>query len=222
MNSRSPPPRIYGGQFLFLRDGSLGVWGTGATANRVCFRCPGNRNLLLREHGCRRVSTHPTCARFKLRGSRLGEVRFTARILKSNAPTLLRRGELEARGGQSDFTCDVLSCRKQGVDIPLEVNHLGLYVVSAATLGDGSSRSGSGPHFAASYSGWAFVEKRPNLPTGGFQSPPTEGGLYRPEPPQTFSACNAVTRRRASSGRLSDPKKAMMELHVTWGHASAR
>ena len=62
---------------------------------------------------------------------------------------------------------------------------------------------------------------RPNLSHGGVHFPPSEGGLYRFESPQTFSACRAFTLGGARDGCLSDPKNITTKLHVNWGHAAA-
>ena len=42
------------------------------------------------------------------------------------------------------------------------------------------------------------------------------------QPPQTFSACNAVTRGDAQDSRLLDPKKIITKMHVDWVHAPAQ
>ena len=51
---------------------------------------------------------------------------------------------------------------------------------------------------------------------------PTEDGPSRFERPQTPSGCQALTLGGAMDGCPSDPKKICMQLHVNWGHASAR
>ena len=55
--------------------------------------------------------------------------------LEADIPALLRLGALVALGGQFDSHRDAASLRKRGVDIPLELNGVGHYVLSAASLG---------------------------------------------------------------------------------------
>ena len=64
--------------------------------------------------------------------------------------------------------------------------------------------------------------KSPDLSNGGLPLPPTEDGLYPFAPPQTSSACKAVTLGDARDGWPSGPKKIITVLHVRWGHASAQ
>ena len=45
--------------------------------------------------------------------------------------------------------------------------------------------------------------------------------MCRFEPPQTISACKAVTSRYVRDGFLADPKKVTIKLYVTWRHAAA-
>ena len=40
-------------------------------------------------------------------------------------------------------------------------------------------------------------------------------------PPEEFSACTAVTLGDARDDSMSDPKKIVTKLHVSWGHVSA-
>ena len=97
--------------------------------------------------------------RFKFSNGPLGEVRFAAGIPvgtascggKSTAfapeadiPALLREGALEALGAQVNFSCDVLSPRGQGVDIPLEVTRMGRCVSSVVVFGVGALKIGEG------------------------------------------------------------------------------
>ena len=80
---------------------------------------------------------------------------------------------------------------------------------------------GRGPHVAASYFEWSFVEELPDLSDGGLHLPIVESGLIRFSPPREFSACTAVTLGDAQGDGISDPKKISMKLHANWGHASA-
>ena len=104
--------------FLVSKKDSVAVLDTGATANLVCFRWLANHNRILQEYGIQRAPTYPSKARSRLCDRRLGEVRhaadipvrisgnkvaFTAFALEMNIPALLRRGTMEALGGQWDF-----------------------------------------------------------------------------------------------------------------------
>ena len=65
----------------------------------------------------------------------------------------------------------------------------------------------------ASHFEWSFVDGRLDLANGGLHLPHSEDGLYRFEPPQTFSACKAVTSGDARGGRLADPNKIITRMH---------
>ena len=118
--------------------------------------------------------------------------------------------------------CDVLTLRKQGVGIPLEVNPMGRYVLRAVAFGYGPPKLVGGPKVAAPYFEWAFVSKRPFVSNGGLRLPLTDAGFFRFEPPQAFSACKTVTLGDAGDGCPSDPEKTIMKLRVNWGHSSAQ
>ena len=79
-----------------------------------------------------------------------------------------------------------------------------------------------GRHFSVAYFEWAFTNKRPGLPNGGLHLLYLADGLFRCEPPHTFSDSKAVTLGGAVYGRLPDPNKILMKLRVNWGHASAQ
>ena len=98
-----------GCQLVCMRDDSVVVLETGATANLVCFRWLSHRNSRLEKKGFPRVMTYPAQARFKFGDGRTGCVCFAADItvgiavakgtftaLASDAdiPALLRRGAL--------------------------------------------------------------------------------------------------------------------------------
>ena len=117
---------------------------------------------------------------------------FTALALGLDIPAILREGALGALGGRLDFSYDASTRWKRGLDIPLKVNQMGHDVLSVVALGDGPSRLGQGPKVAVSYCVWACVGERPDLPNAGLQLPFTKDGMYRVEPPQTFSACESV------------------------------
>ena len=70
-----------------------------------------------------------------------------------------------------------------------------------------------GPNVAASYFGWSFVEKRPDLSDGCLHLPRLGSGLIRFAHPRGFSACTAVTLGDAQDDNVSDPKKSIL---VTW------
>ena len=114
--------------------------------------CPwGNRGC----RGYRRIR-----ARISTFGDgRPGDVRIAAKItrreagcagtvaafvLEADIPALLRKGALEAPVGNLDFSCDVLTLRKQGVGLPLEVNPIRPYVpeIGPPKLGGGAKVGG--------------------------------------------------------------------------------
>ena len=72
-------------------------------------------------------------------------------MLEADIRALLRKGELAALFGQSDISCDVLTPRKQEVDILLAVNQTGRYVLSVVAPGEEPSRLGCCPKFAAPF-----------------------------------------------------------------------
>ena len=107
---------------VFLGNSGCGgiaeVLDTGATATLVCFRRPQNHNRPLEKNGRQEVSTYPSSARLRFGRGRFGEVRFAADIpmvvagdkgkfaaflLGAVAPVLLRKGVMEALGGQLDL-----------------------------------------------------------------------------------------------------------------------
>ena len=59
----------------------------------------------------------------------------------------------------------------------------------------------------------ASINKRPDSTGRGRRLPYEEEGLYRFEPPRTFSACMADTSGDAMGSRSSDPMKIVMKLH---------
>ena len=115
-----------------------------------------------------------------------------------------------------------MTLRKQGLDILLKVNRTRHYVLSIVAMAEGLPSANKGPPSSDPYFEWAFTMKRPSLPDGGLHLPHSVDGLYRFEPPNTFSACKAVTLVDAMDGRLSDPGAVIMKLQVNWGHASAQ
>ena len=100
-----------GGAFVISQEYSVVVLDTGAAANLVCFRSLAHHNRILERRGIPRVTTYPSQARFRFGDGRLGEVRhaaaisvgFTAFVLGGGVPALLRKGAMEALGGQLDF-----------------------------------------------------------------------------------------------------------------------
>ena len=129
-----------GGLRASAKSGSLVVLDAGATANRICFSWLGCHKRIIQKKGLPRVSTYPASARFRFGNGRLGEVRhvadipvgipgsmrqFAACALGADIPAFLRRGASGALGGQLDVSRDILTLRKQGVDIPPRVNQMG-------------------------------------------------------------------------------------------------
>ena len=107
--------------FFVSDEDAAAVLGTGATANLALFRWHERHNRLLERKGRRKVSTYPSSTRFRFGGGRLGEVRhaadipegiaenkgkFTALAPDADIPALLRKGAMEAPGGQKDFSRD--------------------------------------------------------------------------------------------------------------------
>ena len=132
---------------LLAPDEDSVVLETGATANFVCFRQLERHNRPLEKKGCQKVSTYPPSARFRFGRGRLGEERhaaetpegiaghkckFTALLLDAGILAFLRKGLLEALGGQLGFSRDVSVLRKHGVAIPLLANRMGHYILSVA------------------------------------------------------------------------------------------
>ena len=99
---------------------------------------------------------------------------------------------------------------------------MGHYVLSVASLGEGPPGLVRGPKSTASYLARASVRKRPDLANDGLPLPLTEDVLYRFEPPQTFSARNAVTLGGARAWWLSETEKIVWKLLAHQGPASAR
>ena len=67
-----------------------------------------------------------------------------------------------------------------------------------------------------------ICEKASGLVRWGLRPPYEEDGLYRFEPPHTFSACRAVTLGGAMDGRPPDPEKIILKLSAKWVRASAQ
>ena len=87
-----------------------------ATGNPVFFRRLTHRNSPLGKMGLPRVATYLAQARFKFRRGGMGDVRSAADITAgiapvsdANTPAFLRKGALEAPGGQLDFFRDTLT-----------------------------------------------------------------------------------------------------------------
>ena len=197
-----------GGVFSVSAADSVVVLDTGATANL--------------EKGRRKVSTYTSSARFRFGGGRRGEVRraadilvgiagnkgkITAFALGADIPALLGRGAMGALRGQLDFPRDALALRRRGAAIPLRVNRMGRFTLSAVDFGKGESRKVRSPVVSASYPGRASAKKRPNLSNGGLHLPNTNDGSCHFGAPSAFPACKAVALGDASGGCLSDPRR---------------
>ena len=81
---------------------------------------------------------------------------FTEFVLEADIPAFLRKGALEAPGGQLDSGRDALTIRNHGVSRPLKVNEMGLYVLSVVAFGKGPLCVDRGPKLAAPYFEWAL------------------------------------------------------------------
>ena len=129
-----------GGLFANAESDSAVVLDTGAMANLIRSSWLERHNCILRKRGLPRTSTYPASARFRYRNARQGELRraedipvgatgnkwkFRAFALETYVPALLRKGALEAPGGQVDTPKSILTLRKQAVDIFLGVNGAG-------------------------------------------------------------------------------------------------
>ena len=191
-----------GGQFAASNSDSVAVLGAGATANLVRFKWLDNRIIFLQRQDFPKVMPYSTSARFKFGGGRATEVKhaadikvgiawgegaFAGFVLDSDIPALLRRGVLGSLGAQLDFERDILSIRTHGVNVPLNVNEMGRYVLSTVEFGKGPPYWARVPVWAASYSEWPISEKRPDLSVGGLRLPLGESGLLRFVPPKEFS-----------------------------------
>ena len=100
--------------------------------------------------GFPKVMPHPTAPRCKFGAGSVGEVMhaadikavvagrrgaFAAFALEPDIPALLRKGALEALGGQLDSERGVLTIRKHGADVPLSVSEMGRFVLIAVARG---------------------------------------------------------------------------------------
>ena len=190
---------------------------TGATANLVCFCWLRPRNRILQGRGSKEVSSYPPSARFRFGDDRLGEVRrpadisagipirkgeFTVFVLDADIPTLLRKGALEVLEGQLDYTRGISTLHKQRAGITPKENNMGRLILSAVGFGADPPRYSECPEVSASFVGWPFTNKRPNLPDGGMRVPRAEDG----------------SDERGRDGRAPvGPKKIIIKLHVKWG-----
>ena len=76
-----PTTMELGGQFAVTPPESLAVLDTGSTANSVCYKWLGNRNLFLGKQGFARAGSYPSAAQFKFGAGRIGEVKRAADII---------------------------------------------------------------------------------------------------------------------------------------------
>ena len=178
----------------------------GAAANVVCLRWLEHHNRVLQRKGFLLVATYPAFARFKFGDGRLGEVRRAADAsvgiaLEVDIPAVSRQSALEAVGGQLDFPIDILTLHRRGVDFLLGVSRMGRRALSVVDFGKGCSEKRQGPTLSASFYGWAFAKKRPDLSDGGLRLPYGEGDLCRFGPPHAFPVRTAVTLGGGMDGR---------------------
>ena len=146
---------------------------------------------------------------------------LAAFVLDSDIPAFLRKGALEALGGQPGFERDILTIRNRGANAPLSMNEIGHYVLIAVEFGKVPPCSDRGPNSAASYVDWSFLEKRPDFSDGGLHLHLVGRGLLRFVPPKEFPACAAANLGDARDNCISGTKKIFMKLHANWGHVSA-
>ena len=155
------------GLFLVSVEGSarpIRMWllalDTGATADSVYCYWLQRQNRLLGKKGRQKVSTYPASARGRFGDGRLGDVRhaadipacisgsqgnFAAFALDADIAEFLRKGALEALGGQLDFLRDLFTLRKHGVTIPARVNGAGRYLLGAVVFLADAPRRVRGP-----------------------------------------------------------------------------
>ena len=184
----------------------------GATADFVCFSWLARHARFLGKNGIPRVTTYPSKARFRFSERPLGEVRhpadipvgaagkkgkFTALVLDAGIPALLRRGDMEALGGQLGFLRVSSVLRRQGANFALRVNRAGHYILSAVDFRKDPSRSLPCPEAPTSF--FHIVQKAPDPYYGGLHFPYAQEGLYRFEPPPTFAASKPVTLQGAEN-----------------------
>ena len=170
---------------MLSQEDTAVVSDTGATANIVCFSWLAHRNRIVEQRGIPRVTTYPAKARTRIGDGRLGGVRhtadipagiagdremFTAFALDSDIPALLRKGFMEALGGQLDFSRGSLNLRRQRVRTPPRVNRAGQYILSVVDFRKGQSGSATKcPR--ASVSVLQLAQKSPDMLDRGLHSP---------------------------------------------------
>lgn len=181
MGSPSRTPWIWGANSFAWESTLWSPWKLAPRPNLVRVRRLGNLNQVSEKHGPPQLSAYPARTRLEFGGGRHGEARFTAdlpgsagcrgelaaSVTDAGIPAILRKGAVEALGGQSQVARDMLTLRNQGADIPPKVNQTGRNILNAVAVGEGRPRSGRRPAFPASYFEWASVNRRPNIPDGG-------------------------------------------------------
>ena len=83
---------------------------------------------------------------------------------------------LESPGGQLDGHRDILTSGFRRVDIPLKVNDMWRYILSAVAFCGRRGESSRYSHFPASPVAWALSKKRPNLSNCGIHLPFPDSG----------------------------------------------
>ena len=121
----------------------------------------------------------------------MGDVRFSADIRVGIAGTpgsfatfvsgsriaaSLCEVALGSLGGQLDGHRDILTSGFLGVDIPLNVNDMWRYILSAVAFCGRRGESSRYSHFPASPVAWALSKKRPNLSNCGIHLPFPDSG----------------------------------------------
>ena len=121
------------GQCEFMGADSVVVLDTGAAASLARLRSLEHRNKILASTGTDDLKLAMVAKEGYPTPQKPGK--FAAFALEADIPALLRKGALEALGGQVDFSRGLSPLRKQGVRTPLQLNHMGRYVLSAVALG---------------------------------------------------------------------------------------
>ena len=119
------------------------------------------------------------------------------------------------------FPSNTPTLRKQWVDVPQTYIARAITFCERLPLVRRKNKSVTVTAHAASYFGLAFSDKRPNLANGGLHLLHEEAGLYRFDPPRTFSARKGGTWGGATNSCLSDPKTRITGAQVNGGHSSA-
>ena len=102
--------------------------------------------------------------------------RFATFVSDSRIAASLCKEALGALGGQLDGHRDILTSGFLGVDIPLNVNDMWRYILSAVAFCGRRGESSRYSHFPATPVAWALSKRRPNLSNCGIHLPFPDSG----------------------------------------------